>query len=62
MLELSRTEDGVEVIAELIVTEVDLLQRVLHSVKQPLGQPPHAVVAKIHNLERDVRGGEDLGG
>ena len=28
--------------------EIDLLQGVLHPVKQPLSQPPHGVEAKVH--------------
>ena len=62
VLELAGAEHRVEVVPELVVTEVDLLQRVLHPVKQPLGQSPHAVVREVNNLERDVGGSEDLGG
>ena len=60
--ELVRAEHGVEVVPEHVVAEVDLLQRVLHPVKQSLGQPPHGVVGEVHNLERNITGGEDLGG
>ena len=28
----------------------------------PDGEPPHGVVGEVHDLERDVAGGEDLGG
>ena len=60
--ELVRAEHGVEVVPEHVVAEVDLLQRVLHPVKQSLRQPPHGVVGEVHNLERNITGGEDLGG
>ena len=62
VLELSGAEHRVEVVSELVVAQVDLLQGVLHSVKQPLCQPPHAVVREVHDLQRDVGGSEDLGG
>ena len=62
MLELPGTEDRVEVVAELVVAQVDLLQGVLHPVKQSLGQPSHTVMREVHNLQRDVRSREDLGG
>ena len=62
MLELPSAEDGVEVVAELVVAQVDLLQGVLHPVKQPLRQPSHAVMREVHNLQRDVRSREYLGG
>ena len=44
------------------MAQVDLLQRVLHPVKQPLRQPPHGVVREVDNLERNVTGREDLRG
>jgi len=59
VLELSGAEQRVEVVPELVVTEVDLLQRVLHPIEQPLGQPPHAVVREVHDLEGDVLASED---
>ena len=44
------------------MTDVDLLQCVLHTVEQPLRQPPHGVVGEVHDLQRDVASGEDLRG
>ena len=60
VFKLVGAENGVEVVTEHVVTKIDLLQRVLHPVKQPLCQSPHGVVGEVHNLERNITGSEDL--
>ena len=61
VFKLVRAEDSVEVVAEHVVTEVDLLQGVLHAIEQPLRQPPHGVVGEVDHLEGDIACREYLG-
>lgn len=60
VLELSRAEHGVEVVAEKVVAQLDDLQGVLDAVKEPLGQPPDLVVAEVCPAQRNVARGEEL--
>ena len=60
VLELSRAEDGVEVVPEEVVAQRDDLERVLHAVEEPLGQPPDLVVAKVGAGQRQGRSREEL--
>ena len=60
VLELPGAENRVEVVAEKVVAEQDDLDRVLHAVEQPLGQPPDLVVRKIGGFEWNVAGREQL--
>ena len=61
VFKLVRAEDSVEVVAEHVVTEVDLLQGVLQTIEQPLRQAPHGVVGEVDHLQRDVASREYLG-
>ena len=62
VLELVRAEDRVEVVPEHVVTEVDLLQGVLHPVEESLRQAPHGVVGEVDHLEGDIASREYLSG
>ena len=52
LVELVRGKHRVEAVAQQVVVEVDLLQRVLHPVEQARGQPAHRVLGEVHNLRQ----------
>ena len=60
VLELSGAKHRVEVVSEEVVSQLDGLESVLDSVKEPLGQPPDVVVGEVHPGQREVGGCEQL--